>query len=158
MAHEPCFVDTNVPMYAVGADHPLKAPCIAFLRAIARGEILAVTSVEVLQELLHRYTVLGHRERAVEVVRSFSDIVPDILPVTGDDVAAALELHVAHPSLQTRDVMHLATMTRHGLHVIVTADRHFDGLPAVRRVDPSRWTELGAMAASSNPTGGRDRR
>ncbi|HEY3080095.1 MAG TPA: hypothetical protein VGM69_09330 [Chloroflexota bacterium] len=40
------FIDANVPMYAVGADHPLKRPCLAVLRAVARGDLLAVSDAE----------------------------------------------------------------------------------------------------------------
>jgi hypothetical protein len=150
MAIEPCFIDSNVVMYAVGVDHPLKTPCVDLLRAIARGELQAVTSVEVLQEVLHRYTAQGQREHAVEVVRSFMEVVPDVLPVTREDIAAALALHLAHPTLQTRDVMHLATMSQHGLHIIITADRHFDALPGYRRVDPVDWTVLQHSQASTD--------
>jgi predicted nucleic acid-binding protein len=149
MATEPCFIDSNVPMYAVGADHVLKAPCVALLRAIAQGEILAVTSVEVLQEILHRFTAQGQREHAVDVVRSFMEVVPDILPVTSADITAALTLHLAHPTLQTRDVMHLATMSRHGIQTIITADRHFDVVEGLRRVDPAGWNALRPNAVSS---------
>jgi len=71
MPDEPYFIDANVPMYAVGAEHPLKAPCLRVLESIARGELRAVTDAEVLQELLHRYTALGRRREAVEVCRLF---------------------------------------------------------------------------------------
>jgi predicted nucleic acid-binding protein len=140
MTPETCFIDSNIPMYAVGADHPFKGPCIALLRVVASGMLAAVTSVEVLQELLHRYTALGQREQAVRVVQSFMETVPDILPVTKEDVTAALALRLAHPTLQTRDVMHLATMRQNGIRVIITADRHFDTVPGIRRVDPGDWS------------------
>ncbi len=147
MTGEPCFVDSNVPMYAAGDEHPMKAPCLAFLQIVARGEVQAVTSVEVLQELLHRYTAMGKRRRAVDVAKTFMDVVPDVLPVARDDIAAAFELHLQHPALPTRDVMHLATMSRYGLKIIVTADQHFDGVDGIRRVDPADWSQL--LAPSS---------
>ncbi|OGU20450.1 MAG: hypothetical protein A3K13_08350 [Gemmatimonadetes bacterium RIFCSPLOWO2_12_FULL_68_9] len=47
------FVDTNVLMYAVGGDHPLREDARFFFEeALERRERL-VTSAEVLQELLH---------------------------------------------------------------------------------------------------------
>ncbi|MFL5807489.1 MAG: type II toxin-antitoxin system VapC family toxin [Roseiflexaceae bacterium] len=76
------FIDTNIPMYAVGAEHPLKKPCLAILEAVATGALTAVTDIEVLQEILHRYTALGSRTRAVEVVRLFLQVVPEALPIT----------------------------------------------------------------------------
>lgn len=56
------FVDSNVPMYLVGADHPNKAHARRLLeRVVADGEALA-TDAEVLQEILHRYTAIDRRE------------------------------------------------------------------------------------------------
>jgi hypothetical protein len=150
MSREPCFIDSNIPMYAVGAPHPLKEPCVACLNAVARGEVVAVTSVEVLQELLHRFTALGQRADAATVVQSFMEVVAEVLPVTREDITAALRLHQAHAALQTRDGMHLATMERHGIGIIVTADRHFDGLPGIRRVDPGDWSTFLLEAAATS--------
>jgi predicted nucleic acid-binding protein len=49
------FVDTNVFMYAVGREHPLREDARAVFREqVERGEAM-VTSAEVLQELLHAY-------------------------------------------------------------------------------------------------------
>jgi len=131
------FVDANIPMYAVGAEHPLKGPCVAILEAIARGRLMAVTDAEVLQEILHRYTALGHRERAIEVCRLFLRVVPDVLPVTREAVERALDLHAQFPQLQARDSLHLAVMRLHKISRILSADRHFDGIPDLLRLDPS---------------------
>ena len=50
------FVDSNIPMYLVGAAHPNKTAAQILLESlIAKGERL-VTDAEVLQEILHRYT------------------------------------------------------------------------------------------------------
>lgn len=56
------FVDSNIPMYLVGAAHPHKADAQGLLEsAIAAGERL-VTDVEVLQEILHRSAFRLRRE------------------------------------------------------------------------------------------------
>lgn len=49
------FVDSNIPMYLVGAPHPHKDSARRLLeQTVAQGEVL-VTDAEVLQEILHRY-------------------------------------------------------------------------------------------------------
>jgi hypothetical protein len=73
-------------MYAVGSEHPLKEPCVAILAEIARGDLIAATDAEVVQEILHPYSALGQRGRVVEVARLFLTVVPDVLPVTKDDL------------------------------------------------------------------------
>jgi uncharacterized protein len=126
-------------MYAVGAQHHLKAPCIAILELIAEGDIVAVTSVEIIQEIVHRYTALRERGRAVEIARLFMQVVPDILPVVADDLLLALDLHLRHISLPARDSLYLAVMRNHGIAHIISADQHFDGIDGITRLDPGQW-------------------
>jgi predicted nucleic acid-binding protein len=133
------FIDANVPMYAAGADHPFKAPCLSILNWAAKNPLAAVTDAEVLQEILHRYTTIGQRERAVDVAVLFSQTVPEILAVTKRNVLQAIHLWQGHPSLQARDAIHVAVMEQHGIQRIISADRHFDGLPGLTRIDPLGW-------------------
>lgn len=130
------FIDANVPMYAVGAEHPLKEPCLAILRSIADGELMAVTDVEVCQEILHRYTSLGERDQGLQVARLFIKVVPEILPITKEDLLLGLELHERYPSLQARDSLHAAVMRNSGIQFIISADRHFDEVDEIERIDP----------------------
>jgi predicted nucleic acid-binding protein len=130
------FIDANVPMYAVGAEHPLKKPCLAILRSIARGELAAVTDVEVCQEIVHRYTALGEREQALHVARLFIQLIPEVLPITKADLLLSLEMHQRYTSLQARDALHAAVMQNNGLKLIISADRHFDDVEGVERIEP----------------------
>ena len=43
------LVDSIVLMYAAGAEHPHKAPCVRFLDRVATGEVEAVLDAELLQ-------------------------------------------------------------------------------------------------------------
>jgi predicted nucleic acid-binding protein len=130
------FIDANVPMYAAGAQHPLREPCLAILRAIAGGELAAITDVEVCQEILHRYTALGEREQALHVARLFTKLVPEILPITKEDLLLSLEMHERYPSLQARDSLHTAVMLNNDVQFIISADRHFDEVAEIERIDP----------------------
>ncbi len=47
------FVDTNVFMYAVGRDHPLREEARSFFEDNVERKPQLVTSSEVLQELMH---------------------------------------------------------------------------------------------------------
>ena len=52
------FVDSNIPMYLVGVEHPNKDAARRLLeQCIGRGERL-VADAEVLQEILHRYVAI----------------------------------------------------------------------------------------------------
>jgi len=136
------FIDANVPMYAVGAEHPLKEPCLAILRSIASGELAAVTDVEVCQEILHRYTSLGEREQALHVARLFVKLVPETFPITKEDLLLSLEMHQRYLSLQARDSLHTAVMCNNGIQFIISADRHFDEVDEIERIDPGAPLDL----------------
>lgn len=75
------FIDSDVPMYLVGADHPNKAIARQLLeRAIADGEPL-VTDAEVLQELLHRCVAIDRRDAIEPATAVLLEIVDEVCPV-----------------------------------------------------------------------------
>jgi len=58
------FIDSNIPMYVAGAEHPNRQPALRFLERVRDCAVDAVTSTEVLQEILYRYSAIGRREMA----------------------------------------------------------------------------------------------
>lgn len=75
-------MDSNVVMYAAGAPHENKSPCLEFLQSARGGDVHAVTSTEVLQEVLHRYHRLGMPEVASEVYDLTVQVCAEVFPVT----------------------------------------------------------------------------
>lgn len=132
------FVDVNIPMYAAGAQSPWKAPCTDFLAAAAEGRFVAVTDVEVFQEILHRYLHLKQREQAFQIFDLFRRIVTDVLPVEPVDMDSARDLLARYQELTSRDGIHAAIARRYGLP-IVSYDKHFDALPFLTRLEPDRF-------------------
>ena len=81
------FVDTNVIMYAVGRDHPLRPEARAFFADCLERGVPLVTSAEVQQELLHAYLAadrLATLDAALDLVRAR---IPTIWPIELEDVA-----------------------------------------------------------------------
>jgi len=127
------FVDSNVPMYLVGAAHPHKADAIQLLEsAIAAAEPL-VTSAEVLQEILHHYVAIRRRDAIQAAFDALRNFVDDILPIEASDVEHARALVAGLADLSARDAPHAAVMERHGIERIMTFDRGFDSVPGIRR-------------------------
>ena len=79
------LVDSNIPMYLVGAAHPNKAGARQLLQsALSNGERL-VTDAEVLQEILHRYVAVDRRDAIQPAVyRALSTIAGGETIVVGD--------------------------------------------------------------------------
>jgi len=130
------FVDSNVPMYLVGAPHAHKADAQRLLeRCIADRERL-VTDAEVLQEILHRYVAIDRRDAIQPAFDALLGVVDDIFPVETPDVQRAKSIVLGSPRLSARDALHLAIMSRHRIARILSFDAGFDGFPGVTRLHP----------------------
>jgi hypothetical protein len=93
-----------------------------------------VTSSEVFQEILHRYVSIDRRDAIEHAFESLSAIVDDVLAVDEVDVFAAKGLVQAHGRLSARDALHVAVMRRHQISEIVSFDRGFDAVTAIKRL------------------------
>ena len=128
------LVDTNVPMYLVGAAHPNKESArTALERAVGDGAQL-VTHAEVLQEILHRYVAIDRRDAIGPCLDALLGVVDEVLPIEVADVLAAQRLVERIPAMSARDAIHVAVMRRHGIDDILTFDRGFDSIPGIRRL------------------------
>jgi predicted nucleic acid-binding protein len=132
------FLDANVFLYAAGASGPYREPCRRVLEKVEEGSFPSNTSVEVVQELLYVLWRRGLAEKGIRLARSVTDLFPELLPQTREELRDACALLGRIPGLTPRDAVHVATMRRHGIETIVSADVHFDGIPGIRRVDPAR--------------------
>lgn len=128
------LIDSNVPMYLVGAEHPHKADARRLLEAaIASGERL-VTDAEVLQEILHRYVAIDRREAIQTAFDAVLGVVDEVLGITLADVERAKAIVLGRMQLSARDALHAAVMERAGIERVMSFDRGFDGLPGVTRL------------------------
>jgi predicted nucleic acid-binding protein len=128
------FIDSNIPMYLVGAAHPLKAVARARLEeAISGGERL-VTSAEVLQEILHRYVAIERREAIRPALDAILGVVDEVYPVERADVEKAAEVLAGRLRVSARDALHIAVMARRRVKRILSFDGGFDGVPGIERI------------------------
>ncbi len=135
----PAFLDANVPIYAAGRDHPLRAPSLRTLHLAAINPAGFLTDAEVMQELLHRYLALRLWPLGRESIREFTAIMRGrIEPLMPIDVETAASLADRYPGLAARDLVHAAVMERLGVRLIVSADTGFERIEGVERLDPAR--------------------
>ena len=127
------FIDSNIPMYLVGAAHPHKADAKQLLEsAIAAAERL-VTSAEVLQEILHRYVAIGKRDAIQPAFEALLGVVDEVMSIELADVERAREFVQGLSDLSARDALHAAVMTRNSIERIMTFDKAFDAVPGISR-------------------------
>ena len=138
--------DTNVFAYALGAEHAYQPPCAAVLALAERGELRGEASVDLVQEFLHhRLRQTGDRGDAARYAREVAALcrLHELRP---DDIPLALSLFEQHARLSARDAFFAAIALNRGIDAILTADRDFDRLPGLARVDPMDRVEVDALA------------
>ncbi len=128
------FVDANIPMYLVGADHPNKVAAERKLDALIMSQERLVTDVEVQQEILHRYAAIDRRDAIQPAFDALLGIVDEVFALEPRDVARAKGLVLERRELSARDAIHVAIMERHSVSQILTFDRGFDAVPGIRRI------------------------
>jgi len=132
------FIDANLIMYSIGRAHPLRESCKKFLEKIKSREILGVTNTEVLQEILYRYFSIERKTLGEIAYQSMVELCTDIFPVRVVDTDKALEILKRVSGITSRDAVHAATMINNGIKEIISTDPHFDVIPEIKRIDPTK--------------------
>ncbi|WP_419940515.1 type II toxin-antitoxin system VapC family toxin [Candidatus Palauibacter sp.] len=132
------FVDSNIPMYVAGADHPNRDPSVRFLEEAQDDGLELCASTEVLQEILYRYAGLGRRELGARVYDLFVALMPEVFDVTLADTDLAKTILLSHAGISARDAVHAGVMINREVRVIATFDRGFDDIEGLTRLEPGR--------------------
>lgn len=128
------FVDSNVPMYLIGAEHPHKVDARRLLeRLVADGDRL-VTDVGVFQEILHRFVALKRRDAIQPAFDVLREVVDEVFSIHDADVEKAKTVVLGKRALSARDAIHVAVMEREGVRRILTFDTGFDAVPGLERI------------------------
>ena len=130
------FIDSNIPMYLVGAAHSNKTDAQRMLERHILDGVRLVTDAEVLQEILHRYVAIKRRDAIQPAFDALTGVVDEIFPVEAADVERAKEIVYGTERLSSRDALHVAIMERHKVEKVMSFDAGFDGYPGVERVVP----------------------
>ncbi len=129
-------LDTTVLAYAVGADHPLRAPCRQLVRAIADGEVTATTTIEVIQEFTHVRALRRDRKDAAELARDYIELLSPLLVVEEPDLREGLRLFEDSAGLGAFDAVLAAAAHAAGADALVSADAAFSAVANIRHVTP----------------------
>ena len=128
------LVDSNIPMYLVGAPHPHKVDAQRVLEKLIRDGQRLVSDAEVLQEILHRYVAIQRRGAIQPAFDALLGIVDEVLPVDARAVERAKQIVLEYQELSARDAVHLAVMEQHGIEQILSFDAGFDAFPGITRL------------------------
>jgi len=128
------FVDSNVPMYLIGAAHPHKVEVQRLLERCVVERQRLVTDAEVLQEILHRYVAIDRRDAIQPAFDVLLGIIDEIFAVDAATVERAKAIVLERRNLSARDAVHIAVMEQHQVGRILTFDTGFDGVRGIERL------------------------
>jgi predicted nucleic acid-binding protein len=128
------LVDSNIPMYLVGAPHAHKSDARRLLEKVVSERQSLVTDAEVLQEILHRYAAIDRRDAIQPVFDALMGIVDQVLAVDRSIAERAKQIVLGYRQLSARDAVHIAVMEHHRIEQIMTFDSGFDGFPGITRL------------------------
>lgn len=155
---EPIYVDANIFLYVILENPSHFRPCKQFLERVEKGEIQAVISPLVLDEVAYKIAVeklkgelnlvshaqvidaikrdpgiIAKAEGELElfsfIVRSYQGL--EIVPIRAK---SGLDLfnQMLEEKLLPRDALHLLTMKAHGVKHIATSDPDFDRVKGIQ--------------------------
>jgi predicted nucleic acid-binding protein len=131
------LLDSAVAIYALGDDDRFQQPCRKIMDRVARNELRAYASVEMIQELVHhRLRRTGDRSLAAADGRDTTAALT-LLNFDREVLDLSLNLIERVPTIRGRDAVHAATALAYGIEKVVSPDRAFDGIPGLTRVDPA---------------------
>lgn len=128
------FVDSNIPMYVVGQDHPNKHRSIDLLERFVRSEERLVTSTEVFQEILHRYTAITRLDAIDPAFDCLLELVDEVMTFGMKEVNRAKAIIVELQSISARDALHVAVMESADVKRILSFDQGFDACRWIERL------------------------
>jgi predicted nucleic acid-binding protein len=130
-------IDTTVLIYAVGDEHPLRAPCRDLVAALREGRLRATTTTEVIQEFAHVRARRRSRSDAAALARDYARLLAPLLVVDTDDLLEGLSRFEDNDTVGAFDAVLAAAAMRRGAELLVSADSGFAELPGLRHVDPA---------------------
>ncbi|MGI8438692.1 MAG: type II toxin-antitoxin system VapC family toxin [Thermoleophilaceae bacterium] len=138
--------DTNVFVYALGGEHPYREPCRAILRGQGEGALAGEVTTVLLAELAHqRFRQTRDRSEAALRARETGRacLVHEVAVADGE---LALELYRDTNALDAFDALLAAVGLNRDVTTVVSADRAFDALEGLTRIDPLDEAGLRSLA------------
>ncbi len=132
------YIDSNVFFYARIMDAKYGEACARIIEAIAKGELKGVASVLVVLEVANALKKYGLTEAVKDEIDAICSLGMALVPV--DDVIIRRVGGIYQEAwISPYDCVHAATMRKLNVDEIVSADRDFDKIPGIRRIDPGLY-------------------
>jgi len=135
------YIDTNVFIYAIEDNQKYGKACAKIIVDIESEKIKTATSVQTLVEIINVLTYMNwelkkRKMNQLDIQRNIELVLS--LPITWFDLdfftikkASSYKFEITGA-----DFVHVATMEVNSIKEIITADKDFDKVDIVKRIDP----------------------
>jgi uncharacterized protein len=131
------YVDSNVFFYAKIMDKKYGESCSGIIRSIAARELDAAISSLVIIEVANALRKYGRSREVAPEVRAIASLGMETYTVDASDVQEAAEIFDL-VGISPYDCLHAAIIRRYKLSQIISADKEFDKIDWLNRIDPQR--------------------
>jgi hypothetical protein len=135
---EPVYVDSNVFFCAKIADPRYGEACARIIEDIAGGRLRAVASTLVVLEVASALRKYGLKRAVVDEINAICSLGITLDPLDESVVGRAGEIH-HETQMHPYDCAHVATMRKLGVTEILSADKDFDKVSGILRIDPKSY-------------------
>ena len=129
------FIDSNVFFYAKILDREFGDACAKILDKILKGELRVVTSVLVIIELANALRKYGLGEEVKNIIDAIFSLDIQVYEIDSLDVRTAATIF-DESRISPYDCVHVAIMKKAGIVHMLSADKDFDKIAWIRRLDP----------------------
>ncbi len=128
------YVDSNIFIHNLIGDNRMGDVAERFLQDVAKGREIGVTSVHTMVEI---YAFLKSKrlseQKISDIIRQINEHGVILLPFEPEFLVEALPM--VKKGWKMGDAIHLNTMLKNKISIIVTDDRHFEGVDGITRID-----------------------
>jgi predicted nucleic acid-binding protein len=132
------YIDSNVFFYAKILDRQYGEACAEILRKIENGEVEAATSTLVIVELANALRKYGLADEVKDVVDAIFSLDMSVFEVDSLDVRTAAHVYDEF-RISPYDCVHVAIMKKASIAEIISADKDFDKITWIKRLDPKNF-------------------
>jgi len=129
------YIDSNIFFYAKIMDRKYGKACADIIEKISEGEIEASISPLVILEVTNAMKKYGMRKDIKNEADAILSLDIEIFPI--DSIVARLAMEIFEEvGISPYDCTHIAVMKRYEIKRIFSADKEFDRVPGIKRIDP----------------------
>jgi len=135
------YIDANIFIYSTNYQDLRHISSKKILEEIIVGELNGFTSVETFEEIIHYGKKTKVTPITLALCKKLLKIPLQVIPFTNSILSVYLRLvgKYEKSKIDSRDLVHVASALKSDVKAIISADRDFDKIKEIKRIDPKEF-------------------